>query len=151
MDNHYIYQWDWYDGADDSTIAVATSSHVYVDTLWTKIYNNRAGFWSEDDWTRDMTRICVMTSSKYTNGLIDAIMLQPFPDCAYMPTDPDSDREFEDINGNGRMDLADVVKYFQNIVWIESNEPIVLFDYNHNRIIDLNDAVMLFHEIEHSS
>jgi hypothetical protein len=147
MGNQYIYKWDWNDGADDSTIAVATSSHRFVDTLWTKIYNNRAGFWNEDDWTREITRICFMTSSQYNNGLIDAVMLKPIPGCENLPTDPDLDRDIEDLNGNGGIDYDDVVLYFHYLEWIQENEPIVPFDYNNNGFIDFDDLVRLYNEL----
>jgi len=146
MGNQYSYKWAW-NGADASTIQVATSSHRFVDTLYVKIYNNRAGFWNEDYWTREITRVCLMTSSQYTNGMMNALMLKTFPGCSNLPTDPDMDGDIEDINGNSLVDFDDVVMYFQNMEWIRSNEPIVPFDYNNNGYIDFNDIVLLFNEI----
>lgn len=146
MGNQYSYKWNW-DGADESTKAVATSSHRFVDTLYTKIYRNRQGFWNEDDWTREITRVCLMTSSQYTNGLINAVMLKPFPGHTELPTDYDSDRDIEDLNGNQGIDFDDVILYFNYLEWIETNEPIVPFDYNNNGRIEFDDLYILYSEV----
>ena len=61
-----------------------------------------------------------------------------------MPTDPDLDGWYEDINGNGRIDFNDVVVFFKNIQWIALHEPVPGFDYNGNGRIDFNDVVQLF-------
>jgi len=63
------------------------------------------------------------------------------------PTDPDSDGIYEDLNGNGRLDFADVVLYFNQMTWIAANEPIAAFDLNGNGRIDFADIVALFNEI----
>ena len=42
----------------------------------------------------------------------------------------------DDVNGNGRLDFADVAAYFNNVAWIPQNEPVTYFDYNHNGRID---------------
>ena len=146
MGNQYSYKWDW-NGADASTVAVATSSHRFVDTLYTKIYYNRAGFWNEDYWTREITRVCFMTASQYANGLINAIRLKAFPGYTILPTDPDYDRDIEDLDGNSIINYDDVLLYFTNMEWIRLNQPIVPFDYNNNGYIDFNDVVILYSEI----
>ena len=63
------------------------------------------------------------------------------------PTDPDGDGIYEDINGNGRLDFADVVLYFNEMEWIADNEPVTPFDLNTNGRIDFADIVQLFGEI----
>jgi PKD repeat protein len=60
------------------------------------------------------------------------------------PTDMDGDGLYEDVNGNGRKDFADVVLYFNQMTWIGANEPVRLFDYNGNGRIDFADVVWLF-------
>jgi hypothetical protein len=72
-------------------------------------------------------------------------MTLPVPGCSLPPTDPDDDGLCEDINGNGRCDFDDVVKYYRNMGWIESNEPLKMFDFNDNGRIDFNDVVLLYH------
>jgi hypothetical protein len=69
------------------------------------------------------------------------------PGCTNPPTDPDGDGIFEDLNGNGRLDFADVVLYFTQMMWISSNEPIAAFDLNGNGRIDFADIVALFNEV----
>ncbi|MFA5296516.1 MAG: hypothetical protein WC382_13500 [Methanoregulaceae archaeon] len=90
----------------------------------------------------------------YTRRWPDAVLFRtgnshpvPIPGWANPPTDPDSDYFTEDLNGNGQLDLNDVVVYFNNIAWIDGNEPIDCFDYNKNARIDLNDIVVLFQEM----
>jgi PKD repeat protein len=71
----------------------------------------------------------------------------PLPGFANPPTDPDGDCIFEDLNGNNRLDFADVVLYFNQMEWIAAHEPASAFDLNGNGRIDFADIVMLFGEI----
>jgi PKD repeat protein len=59
------------------------------------------------------------------------------------PRDLSSDGKYEDVNGNGRKDFADVVLFFNQMSWIAANEPISAFDYNGNGRIDVADVVWL--------
>ncbi len=60
------------------------------------------------------------------------------------PRDLDGDGLYEDVNGNGRMDFADVVLYFNQMTWIAANEPLAAFDVNKNGRIDFADVTALF-------
>jgi PKD repeat protein len=71
----------------------------------------------------------------------------PLPGYPNPPTDPDHDGIYEDINGNNRLDFADVVLYFNRMEWIAANEPVSAFDLNRNGRIDFADIVRLFGEI----
>ncbi|MBU3966577.1 MAG: hypothetical protein KKG76_04250 [Euryarchaeota archaeon] len=71
----------------------------------------------------------------------------PMPGMEKVPTDPDGDGLYEDINGNGRKDFNDVVMFFNYLEWIPDNEPIASFDFNGNGRIDFNDIVKLFEEL----
>jgi hypothetical protein len=71
----------------------------------------------------------------------------PLPGNINPPTDPDSDGIYEDLNGNTRLDFADVVLYFNQMEWIAANEPVSAFDLNGNTRIDFADIVRLFGEI----
>ncbi len=51
------------------------------------------------------------------------------------------------MNGNGAIDFADVVKYFQNMQWIRDNQYWPFFDYNNNGLIDFADLIMLFNKV----
>jgi PKD repeat protein len=73
--------------------------------------------------------------------------LSPLPGYFNLPTDPDNDGIYEDLNANGRLDFADVVLYFNQMTWIAANEPIAAFDLNGNGRIDFADIVALFNEI----
>ena len=69
------------------------------------------------------------------------------PDGAGVPTDTNGDGLYDDVNGNGRRDFADVVLYFNRMAWIAANEPVALFDYNRNGRIDFADVVALFNAL----
>ncbi len=73
--------------------------------------------------------------------------LTPVPRGSGSPTDLNKDGRYEDVNGNGRSDFADVVLYFNQISWIVANEPISAFDYNGNGRIDFADVVALFNTL----
>jgi subtilisin family serine protease len=63
------------------------------------------------------------------------------------PKDLNGDGKYEDVNGNGRKDFADVTLFFKNMEWIASNEPVSAFDYSGNNRIDFTDVVKLYKNI----
>jgi PKD repeat protein len=69
------------------------------------------------------------------------------PDQSGIPTDPDGDGYYEDLNANGRADFGDVVEYFSQMDWVAANEPVSLFDFNNNGRIDFADVVLLFDRV----
>jgi PKD repeat protein len=71
----------------------------------------------------------------------------PVPPGTTLPTDPDGDRLYDDVNGNGRADFADVVLFFDRMDWVAANEPVSAFDYNTNGRIDFADVVWLFNRL----
>ena len=76
-----------------------------------------------------------------------APVLPAFPGAAGPPTDTNADALYDDVNGNGRKDFADVVLYFNQMTWIAANEPVAAFDYNGNSRIDFADVVWLFNHL----
>jgi PKD repeat protein len=69
------------------------------------------------------------------------------PPSAALPTDTDGDGRYDDVNGNGRKDFADITLYFNRMAWIGENEPLAAFDYNGNGRIDFADVTWLFHRL----
>ncbi len=69
------------------------------------------------------------------------------PGAAGIPGDIDTNGKYEDVNGNGRKDFADVVLYFNQMTWIAANEPVAAFDCNGNGRIDFADVVWLFNHL----
>ncbi len=63
----------------------------------------------------------------------------PLPGYFDPPTDPDNDGLFEDLNGNGSVDVEDVNLFYENLNWISANEPLELFDMDGNGIIEFSD------------
>ncbi|MEN6342622.1 MAG: right-handed parallel beta-helix repeat-containing protein [Methanospirillum sp.] len=76
--------------------------------------------------------------------LAAAPALVAVPGGAGAPTDTDGDGLYDDVNGNGRRDFADVVLYFNQMSWIAANEPVAAFDCNGNGRIDFADVAWLF-------
>lgn len=56
----------------------------------------------------------------------------------------DGDGLYEDVNGNGQMDFANVTLLFGAIAWCAANEPAAAFDFNHNGRVDFADVVTLY-------
>ena len=83
-------------------------------------------------------------------GFIEPPVTQPvvaLPGQTAIPTDPNHDGLYEDLNGNGRTDYADVILFFRQMDWIGTNEPAGLVDFNGNGRIDFADVIRLFHEV----
>jgi len=51
---------------------------------------------------------------------------------------------YDDVNGNGRKDFADLLLFFNQMTGIADHEPAPAFDYNSNGRIDFADSVWLF-------
>ena len=86
------------------------------------------------------------------NGVIDYLPLAmpavaAVPGGAGWPTSTAGNGLYDDVNGNGRQDFADVVLYFDQMAWISANEPMPALDYNGNGRIDFADVVWLFNHL----
>ena len=60
-----------------------------------------------------------------------------------VPTDPDGDGRYEDINGNGWLDNDDPVVFLKNLQFALKNEPVIQFDFDGSGFIGYGDIVML--------
>jgi PKD repeat protein len=101
--------------------------------------------WSDDG---DVTGLNQGTSDLWVLELEpDAPAVLAVPPSTALPTDPDGDGRYEDVNGNGRPDFADVVLYFNAMDWIAANEPVAAFDFNSNDRVDFADVVWLFNAL----
>ncbi|NLW76272.1 MAG: hypothetical protein GXY18_07595, partial [Methanomicrobiales archaeon] len=65
-----------------------------------------------------------------------------------VPTDPDGDGKYEDLNGNKEMDLQDPTVFFKYFAWLQTQEYADAFDFNENGALDLSDVQALFAEIQ---
>jgi PKD repeat protein len=61
-----------------------------------------------------------------------------------VPSDPDGDGRYEDLDGNGVTDFSDVVLFFNQMDWISEDEPAGLFDFNQNGRVDFDDVIRVF-------
>nr|WP_206731749.1 alkaline phosphatase PhoX [Halorubrum amylolyticum] len=63
------------------------------------------------------------------------------------PTDPDGDGRYEDVNGNGRVDYADIELLFENLESDSVTSNARAFDFNQNDRLDFDDVVNLYAEV----
>ncbi|WP_226013582.1 hypothetical protein [Halomicrobium salinisoli] len=63
------------------------------------------------------------------------------------PRDIDNDGDYQDLNGNGEKDFADVVTYFDHMNDPAMTDHADAYDYNDNGEIDFADLVALFNQI----
>jgi len=71
----------------------------------------------------------------------------PAIDGGKVPTDPDDDGKFEDLNGNGRMDYDDVTMLFEHLEDDAVTMNTRAYDFNENGKLDFDDVVALYDEV----
>jgi PKD repeat protein len=83
------------------------------------------------------------------NGVLEVVRAGPPPveENLTPPRDLDGDGLYEDINGNGRLDYDDVVKFFKHF-----DDPVITqysryYDFNRNGRLDYDDIVELFKRV----
>jgi len=62
-------------------------------------------------------------------------------------TDPDMDGLYEDLNGNNRVDMQDLVLLFGNFEWLSTGSLSPRFDFNRNGRVDLADLTRAFRDM----
>jgi PKD repeat protein len=62
-------------------------------------------------------------------------------------TDPDKDGRYEDLNGNKKQDMQDLVLLFKNFEWLSKSSISARFDYNNNGKVDLADLTHAFKDV----
>jgi len=88
------------------------------------------------------------SDSEVKTDYIRSYTLLPMPGQLQLPLDPDGDGLFEDIDGNGSIGFDDdVVMFFENVLWIRSNQPAIAFDYSGNGAVGFHDVVLFLNEV----
>lgn len=62
--------------------------------------------------------------------------------------DNDNDGKFEDLNGNGRLDMNDLVLFFENFRWMRESNLSKQIDFNENNRADYADITALFNRLQ---
>lgn len=93
-------------------------------------------------------RITVTRTSYHLKTVLGPELPSTIPGFSLPPTDPDFDGTFDDVNGNQQRDFSDVVAVFNQMDWIEANEPVARFDFNRNGRVDFSDVALLFTTID---
>jgi len=78
---------------------------------------------------------------------VSATSIIAFPNMYYTPTDIDGDGKYLDCNGNGYLDIQDLILHWYYMSWMQTNQNISGFDYNGNTILDYNDSLLLYENI----
>jgi len=63
------------------------------------------------------------------------------------PTDPDGDGRYEDVNGNGRLDYADIELLFDSFEGDSVRLNKGAYDFNENGRLDFDDIVSLYEDV----
>ncbi|RPI38808.1 MAG: tandem-95 repeat protein [Methanoregulaceae archaeon] len=137
------------DGDHLSAIMKTKTTHgkVILDTDGSFRYTPQLNYQGTDLFSYVANDSHIDSKVAWVSILVTNKPLLPLPGLTKLPTDPDGDGIFEDLNANGRLDFADVVLYFNQMTWIAANEPVCAFDLNGNGRIDFADIVALFNEI----
>jgi PKD repeat protein len=127
--------WSWNFGDGSPTTTDRNASHVYVKTGTYVVSLTASNVFGSGTTSQTITVTTPMTSG---SPLGDALQNLNY------------DRIYENINGNGILDINDVVVFFKRMNWTADNELIGAFDFNKNGQIDFNDIVTLFNEFKES-
>ena len=124
---HAFGNWDWHEAA--------ASKYWYYYVQGVENYPTTTGL-----------------SAKYVNRIYiysdDPVpVVLPLPGQTSVPTDPDKDGLYEDMNGNGAIGFGDVVLFFTHIEWIKEKEPVIAFDFSGNGVIGFQDVVVFFNQV----
>ena len=135
-------------GVDESNLITSGSTNIALVNLSFIGGTRGSGYLqcilnsaTADDGTRygsGYTALPVQVSELHAFNTISG---QSYP----LPRDLNGDGLYEDINGNGRSDLNDVVTLFEQIDAVVSGQPWWVFDFDQNGYINLHDVVALFH------
>jgi len=107
-----------------------------------------AGYVYVADTRNNRTQVRVKTEATPTPTPTSTVSpVIQVPGGAGLPTDTNADDKYDDVNGNGRKDCADVVLCFNQMSWVAANEPLAAFDYNGNGRVDFADTVWLFNNL----
>lgn len=127
--------WAW-DFGDGGTSTLQHPVHAYTAPGVYSVSLSARNAWGATNLTRP-AYVAVASSRP----------LVAFPGQANLPRDLDDDGLYEDVNGNGRKDFADVVLFFNQVEWCGATEPVEAFDWNRNGRIDFADVVALFNTL----
>ncbi len=112
--------------------------------------------WSETHWDEDRDGLADGPYDLRGDGTnVDRLPLVQYvappppivPGGTGRPADLDGDGWCEDVNGNGRVDFADVTLFFAELEWCATNEPVAILDFNGNGRLDFADVVWLFGQL----
>jgi PKD repeat protein len=89
-------------------------------------------------------------SATTRDGVLEVVQVSgppPVEENLPPPRDLDSDGLYEDINGNGRLDFDDVVKFFEHFDDLVISQYSRYYDFNRNGRLDYDDIIELFERL----
>jgi len=84
------------------------------------------------------------------DGVLEVVQVSgppPLEENLPPPRDLDGDGLYEDINGNGRLDFDDVVKFFEHFDDLVISQYSRYYDFNRNGRLDYDDIIELFERL----
>jgi hypothetical protein len=96
-----------------------------------------------DDGTDQTTETFQVTVEEADSGI------PPIGDFENAPTDPDGDGVYEDVNGDGSVNVNDAQALFANLddPVVQSDSNTEFFDFNDDGSVNVNDAQALFNDL----
>jgi|GEM_PF-849516 len=136
--------------ADDSVNTLGpggTGVHAFGNWDWHEAAAPEYWYYYNGGWptTTGLSGFTISGISLYSDDPVPVIL--PLPGQTSVPTDPDKDGLYEDMNGNGAIGFGDVVLFFTHIEWIKEKEPVIAFDFSGNGVIGFQDVVVFFNQV----
>lgn len=142
-----VVVWGIQDGPSFGILNLKDNHEYSLDAEYIDIYNYNIVYQKYDNiagsdflYYLPLSDIITPTTTTPTSGP------SLIPGGSGVPQDLNNDGKYEDVNGNGRKDFADIVLLFNQMSWISQNAPIAAFDFNNNGRIDFSDVVTLFND-----
>ena len=102
----------------------------------------------DDDGTSDSCNFSLMVTAPSSNGEGGEVAPPPLPDQPASPMDLDGDDLYEDLNGDGKFTLEDIILFSKYIESAAVQDYSSVYDYNEDGSVDLLDAYALGNRLQ---
>ena len=126
----------------DPGAACLDSDHDGMPDDWESLY----GFdpFDPSDGPKDGDGDGYTNVEEYLNGTAAIAIYPTLPGMSRPVRDLDGDKLAEDLNGNGRLDFADVIALFEHLGSLAIQDNLTYFDFNGDGQVGMADVRALF-------